>query len=277
MVADGVLLTTYAGSTIDFKNGETVVAHIQRDYYNKTVATLHCDAGAFGLMYEYIVSYLGWSEPSMPSVVVIPSLPQSISGGGRTLYLRKGDGSNWTEADVQNLEIKVGNDTCDVAPNGSGYDYTLNGTVYCTITGSLVTGQKIPILCHGTSEGQPLNYTITSMEIERPVPIVVPILPIAIESDSVASEVAMSNVAESVADVTSCMVYITDRLGSETTNYELVGKNDGDGLGSGYELGLALHESDGAIAFSVMLRYAGASDITKIVITSISEGTVTFD
>lgn len=110
-----------------------------------------------------------------------------------------------------------------------------------------------------------------------PVPSVAPAIPIAVESGSVASEVAMSNVAESVADITSCKIYITDRLASETTNYEIVGKNDGADLGSGYQLGLALHESAGAIAFSVKLRYAGASDITKIVITSVSAGTHTFE
>lgn len=186
MVADGVLLTTYAGSSVDFKNGETVVAYIQRDYYNSTIATLHCNTAAFGTMYEYAVTYLGWEEPSMPSVVAIPALPQSVNGAGRTLQLRKGDNSAWTEADVRNLEIKIGNDTCDVVLNGGGYDFTLNGTVYCTITGSSVTGSRITILCHGTSEGQPLTYTITSMEIvEPPVSIVTSVaMPYSISSGS---------------------------------------------------------------------------------------------
>lgn len=167
MIADGILLTTYAGSSVDFKNGDNVVAYIPRDYYNKTTATLYCAAGVFGSLYEYVVSYLGWDEPSMPSVVAIPALPQPVNGSDRTLYLRKGDGSNWTEDDVRNLEIKVGNDTCDVVPTETGVDFSLTGTVYCSITGSSISGKKIPIVCHGeTGEQLPMDYTITSITIK---------------------------------------------------------------------------------------------------------------
>lgn len=166
MVADGVSLAAHPSSSVDFFNGGTMVAYITRNVTPSTTATMTCKGGAFGSGVEYAISYLGWEEPSMPSVVAIPTLPQTINGTDRTLYLRKGDGSNWTENDARNLVIKIGNDTCNVVPNDFGYSYTINGTEYCYIRGSLISGPKIPITCVGEDgEEQPMSYTITSIQL----------------------------------------------------------------------------------------------------------------